>query len=207
MDQRVSHFRPWLDSLRALGMHARLLSLSLSPARFSIAQLRGHVRQSLRGINPLTALRSVRDDEMSRTDFAIGFALGVFIANLPLYGLQTLLGLFTARRLHLNSFSVVAGTQLSTPPIGPALIAAAIFVGHVILHGSMPTWTTLQSQLHGHVAGLVGSVVLDWVVGSVCVGTVLAIGAFVLLRFLLNAAFGNRRMRSHRWAPVAGGAE
>ena len=235
LEQRVSHFKPWWDSLLALAMHARLLMRSLSPWRFDEAaagderwsigrirrSIRRAVRQSIYGINPLSAWRTLRQDAVGRTDFAIGFAIGVFIANLPLYGFQTIAALFTARRLHLSPLSVVAGTQLSIPPISPLLIASGIVVGHVLLHGSVPTWASLQMQLHGHVAGLLGSMLLDWMVGGIVVGLVLAVLSFITLRLLLNAAFGRpRSMRIDAWnhvgsrvgssvsrQPVAGSAE
>ena len=215
-DQRVSHFKPWVDSTLAMAMHARLLMRSLSPwvshpsagkATLSIGVIRRRIRQSMRqsiqGINPFSAWRTVRHDAIGRTDFAIGFAIGVFIANLPLYGAQTLSGLFAARRLHLNSLSVIAGTQLSMPPIGPLLIAAAVVVGHLLLHGNVPAWSLLQTQLHGHIAGLLGSMLLDWLIGSVCVGGVLAIAAFISLRLVLNAAFGRRAMTVDHWPAVS----
>ena len=226
VDQRVSHFKPWWDSLLALAMHARLLMQSLSPWRFhptgggsrpTIGQIRRSIRQAVRqsvsGINPLSAWRSLRQDAVGRTDFAIGFAIGIFIANLPLYGFQTIAALFTARRLHLNPLSVVAGTQLSIPPIGPVLIASGIVVGHVLVHGTVPTWALLQLQLHGHLAGLLGSMLLDWIVGGVFVGLVLAVLSFITLRLLLNVAFGRqRRIHIESWSgvarqPVAGSAE
>src|SRR5438132_1578934 len=82
------------------------------------------------------AWRAVRDDPAQRSRFAAGLAVGVFIANLPLYGAQTLLSLYAARRLRLNPLTVVVGSHFSTPPIGPLLVAAAIALGHLLTHGT-----------------------------------------------------------------------
>ena len=71
-------------------------------------------------------------------EFAAALAVGVFVANLPVYPFQTALCLYLARRLHLNPLAVLAGSQISTPPVGLALIAAAIYTGHLLLHGSFP---------------------------------------------------------------------
>jgi uncharacterized protein (DUF2062 family) len=46
----------------------------------------------------MRAWRAIRDDPRERPRFAAGLAAGVFIANLPLYGIQTMLSLIVARR-------------------------------------------------------------------------------------------------------------
>jgi uncharacterized protein (DUF2062 family) len=166
--QRVSHFRPWIDSFRAVGMHARLTSLAL-----------------LDWISPARAWRQLRQEETGAQEMASGLAVGVFIANLPLYGVQTLLSLFAARKLRLHPLSVVAGSNLSTPPIGPVLIALAIGVGHFLLHGKwleMPRWESTWSGW----ANLFGRLMLEWSLGAVVVGAILAFATFVLSHALLR---------------------
>ena len=166
--QRVSHFRPWIDSFRAVGMHARLASVALFD-----------------WISPARAWRQLRREEAGAHEMATGLAVGVFIANLPLYGVQTLLSLYAARRLRLHPLSVVAGSHVSTPPMGPLLIALAIGVGHFLLHGKwleMPRWESTW----GGWARLFGSVMLEWSVGAVVVGVVMALGMFVLSHALLR---------------------
>jgi len=172
--QRVSHFRPWIDSYRAVGMHARLATRAL-----------------LDWVSPARAWRQLRNEETGANEMATGLAVGVFIANLPLYGVQTLLSLYAARRLRLHPLSVVAGSHLSTPPIGPVLIALAIGVGHWLLHGQwleMPRW---ESTWRGW-AHLFGRLMLEWSLGAVLVGAVTAAAAFVishaLLRYVAGAA-------------------
>jgi uncharacterized protein (DUF2062 family) len=86
---------------------------------------------------------------VARTEIAAGLAVGVFIANLPAYGLQSVLSLYSARRLHLHPLPVLLGSHLSTPPVGPLLIAAAIGLGHLILHGSLPAWADYDPRRAG----------------------------------------------------------
>jgi hypothetical protein len=69
----------------------------------------------------------------------------------------------------------------------------------------VPTWSVLQMQLHGHVVGLIGSMLIDWFVGSICVGALLAMIAFVSLRLVLHVAFGRRGVAVDDW-PVAAAA-
>jgi uncharacterized protein (DUF2062 family) len=186
---RVSHFRPWRDSLAAAGMHARLLLRSALP--WPVRRL-GECRQTgklwarlIRWISPARAWRGVRHDAAERPRFAGAFALGVFIANLPLYGFQTLISLYAARRLRLNPLAVVAGSHLSTPPLGPMLIAMAITVGHWMLHGSPPALRDYAPSIGGYIA-MLRSLALEWIVGSVVCGAALAGGAFLITNWLLG---------------------
>jgi glycosyltransferase involved in cell wall biosynthesis len=193
-DEHVSHFKPWRDSLRSLRMHARLLAGALNPiprpagvGPFAPVRRRVFWRRFMHWINPVAAWRAVRNDALSRTRFAAGFATGVFIGNLPLYGVQTLVCLFIARRLKLHPISVVAGSNIAFPPVAPFLIAGAITVGHLLLHGSWPLVAD-YTIAHFGIAGFLWPVLLDWIVGGIVLGAVLAAISFVGLDFILHAA-------------------
>jgi uncharacterized protein (DUF2062 family) len=178
--QRVSHFRPWVDTFRAVPMHARLMTRAL-----------------VRWISPARAWREVRHDENGPREFSAGLAVGVFIANLPLYGVQTLLSLYAARRLRLHPLSVVAGSHLSTPPIGPVLVALAIGVGHFLLHGewlAMPNW---ELSCRGWIE-LAGKLIVDWSIGSVVVGAALAAATFLVSHALLRYVAATPSISSNR---------
>ena len=166
--QRVSHFQPWRDSFRAVGMHFRLHALAL-----------------LDWISPARAWRQLRQEQTGAHEMASGLAVGVFIGNLPVYGVQTLLSLFAARKLKLHPLSVVAGSHIATPPIGPMLVALAIGVGHFVLHGKwveMPAW---ESTWRGWMQ-LFGRLMLEWSAGAVIVGAVLAAATFVISHALFR---------------------
>jgi hypothetical protein len=115
--ERVSHLRPLRDTLRAVGMHARLLARALLPwphpkwpaARAeapagdgAAAPKRSLHRRLIDWLNPRDAWRQARRDRVSREAFAAGLAVGAFIGNLPTYGVHAFLGLYAARRLHLH---------------------------------------------------------------------------------------------------------
>jgi uncharacterized protein (DUF2062 family) len=192
--EQVSHFKPWIDSLRSLRMHARLLTAALNPfphpagvGPFATIRRKILWRRFCSWVNPVSAWRAVRSDGASRTRFAAGFATGVFVANLPLYGVQTLLCLFIARRLNLHPLSVVAGSNIAFPPVGPLLIAAAITVGHLLLHGSLPVLAE-YNLLHTGVAAVLWPVLLEWLIGGIVLGAILAGLSFFGLDFVLRAA-------------------
>jgi uncharacterized protein (DUF2062 family) len=128
-------------------------------------------------------MRLLRDESIGQNSLATGLAIGVFIACTPFYGLQNLIGLYFARRLHLHPLPVLLGAQISNPPMSFGLIAAAVCCGHFVLHGRLPAlgdyhlhqtlgelsryeWT----QAYHAMQGTLGSFLLDWAIGSVIVG-------------------------------------
>jgi len=186
IERRVSHFQPWRDSFRGAAMHIRLLVRAITPIPFHRYRLADETRRPrmtgrdlLNWINPMRAWRELRGGELDRSEFAAALSAGVFVANLPLYPLQTAVALYVARRLHLNPLAVIAGSQISTPPIGFLLIVGGIYIGHLILHGTLPPlpdwhlhadfWHTMGRQL-----------LFDWILGSPILGFVLAVLAFML---------------------------
>jgi uncharacterized protein (DUF2062 family) len=197
-DKAVSHFRPWVDSLQGIGMHARLVLRALWPfarrrpqATDAAHGVAGETRwrRAAQWLNPLGAWRQLRADETGRTTAAAGLAVGAFIANLPAYGFQTILSLYFARRLHLHPVAVVAGSQLSTPPVGPFLVAGAVAVGHVLLHGRLPALGEYRATLaHGGVWPLVASFMLEWALGAVIVGLLCASITFSIATRLFRLA-------------------
>ncbi len=188
--ERVSHFKPILDSLRAIGLHMVLIATAINPFHrrdlpAGAAPAHSLLRQFLHWLNPINAWRQVRHTEGARERFSAGFAIGVFIANLPLYGVQTILGLYIARRFRLPPTALVAGVHINVPPMGPIMIAFGIAVGHLILHGAWPHWSTY----HGAGAKLnqiLLPMLIEWIIGSIVVGVVMAGIAFVTLDFGLR---------------------
>ncbi|MDX1563905.1 MAG: DUF2062 domain-containing protein, partial [Phycisphaeraceae bacterium] len=110
------------------------------------------------------------------------FSIGTLIANLPVYPFQTVLSLYVAKRLHMHPVSVLAGSMISTPPLGPALIALAVVIGHLILRGTLPDLSQMDFYHWRTYAG----VFAEWVVGSVLVGMACMFGSFVVIYFLLK---------------------
>lgn len=189
--ERVSHFRPVLDTLRAIGMHVRLVFRAIAPVphrRYRPGGRRPPRRFSLRGLmnwmNPLRAWREMKQGDLDHNEIAAALSVGVFIANLPVYPFQTVLALYLARRLHLNPLAVLAGSQASMPPITALLIAAAVCVGHLLLHHALPGWPDVHS-----IRAIWNSTgrpfLVDWLVGAPVVGVVLAAIVFGLARRLL----------------------
>jgi len=110
---------------------------------------------------------------------AAAIFLGIFIANVPIYGFQTLAILGLAALLRLNKPLAVGASFINNPILQPLLVLAALEVGHLILTGTFLrlSFTYSVSDLKAQLGA--------WVIGSVVVGVGLgALGAgivFVLL--------------------------
>ncbi len=184
LEQRVSHFRPWLDGWHGFWLHWRLLHRELLPIPhrrvWPAAPDSGHEpavswwRTFWGWMHPGRVWQDLKRDQIGRFSLAAGLGVGAFIANIPLYGLQTVLCIYVAKRLHLHPLAVVAGSFISTPPLGPVLIVCAVVVGHLILHGSLPDIESFHpdniSLFSMDAMGDLGRVLLEWVVGSFFVG-------------------------------------
>ena len=190
--QRVSHFRPVLDTLRAISMHVRLVFRAVAPVphrRYRPGGRKPPRRFSLRGLlnwmNPLRAWRELRQGDVDHTEIATALSLGVFVANLPAYPFQTVLALYLARRLHLNPLAVLAGSQASMPPITAVLIAAAVCVGHLVLHHALPAWPDYHTARLAW-RTLARPLLIDWLVGAPVVGALLAAIVFLIANRLFR---------------------
>lgn len=202
---RVTHFRPFVDSLRAALMHARLIGRAFWPwghAKWPVDQTRHRFtwRHVWNWISPRQAWKQLRRQEIGPTRVAVGVGIGVLIANLPIYPGQTLASLYTARRLRLNPLSVILGNQISTPPINFALIGVAIMVGHFIIHGSWPALSWLDVR-HIHLWRTAEAFILDWIIGGIVLGLLLGAAAFGIVRALL-ACLPPRPPASQKPEPV-----
>jgi glycosyltransferase involved in cell wall biosynthesis len=191
---RVSHFKPWRDSFHGFFMHARLVFRALAPVghkkwpgyKPKHEPPRKWLRDLLQWLNPMRAWRELRTegDGIDRSTAAVGFATGVLLGNLPIYGFQTAASLYIARRLHLHPIPVVAGSQISTPPFGFALGIAAIALGNLLLHGKWVVWQDFDFTRIGF--GRVLSQQLGaWWLGGFLIGLALGTAAFFSARYAI----------------------
>ena len=192
---RVSHFRPVVDSLRAVRMHAWLLLRSvhawpvpkLAPTKVATGTI---AERTMRWMNPLAMWRDIR---AGRGDgrFPASVSVGMFIAVLPIYGIKTVVCLLIAKRFRLQPLVVLAVSSLNTPPTGPLLAAMSIVTGYLILHHTTPALWQFNPVRDGW-ANTFGAVAGAWVIGSLIVGTILAAITYALARSSVKWAVGRQ---------------
>jgi len=148
------------------------------------------LRRFFHWLSPFRAWRELRVGQTARRDFAAGLAIGAFIACLPIYGLQTVLSLYAARRLALHPLSVVTGSQLSAPPLGPVLSFVSMVLGHALITGKLPDLTHWRTvQLPQMSFSVFNSFLLSWVVGGVVLGAVLGVITYAIAIVTLRLMF------------------
>jgi uncharacterized protein (DUF2062 family) len=144
----------------------------------------------LHWFSPWRAWRELKVGEAARKNFAAGLAIGVFIACLPIYGLQTVLCLYAARKFSLHPLSVVAGSQLSAPPIGPVIGVVSIVLGHAMITGQIPDFTHWNiHQMPAMSVRVVNSFVVSWIIGGIVLGAVLAGVVYLIFSVMLKLMF------------------
>ena len=180
--ERVTHLNPVYDGLLGALIHIRLLGRALVPVGFPSVPdpiESGSERSSasaasrlLSWLSPRALWRQIRSDPAGRSTVAMGVGLGGFIGSLPFFGFHALLALYFAKRLRLHPLTVVAGTQISMPPLSPLVIAASIWTGFVLLHFKMPALADFSTL---SVSELFAEVIVEWLLGSILVGIVLGV--------------------------------
>ncbi len=170
---RVSHFHKLHDNLRLTLLNTHLTLRAIVPWPHP-QMTAGAVPSQLTVWHPLRSIGALLTEHATPRQIAFAAALGVFLGAMPLIGCHTLAILIAAGFLRLNRVAAVAASQLCMPPLVPAL---CIEVGHFLCYGRFLTLSGIDS-LHsasfldlGYM-GLRG--LLDWAVGALPVGAVLA---------------------------------
>jgi uncharacterized protein (DUF2062 family) len=182
---RVSHWRPWLDSVREFFVQCRLFAIGLVPrpvARLTGKDEKTGIGSRVRGwVSPLRLWRELRRGDAGPARTAAGVAVGVFIGASPLFGLHTVLSVYAAWRLRLHPIAVVLGSQVGMPPLAIPLAAISIQIGHLVLgrrdalrlpNESTDLWVWFTQ------------IGLDWALGSVILGAALSVVAYGVVLFL-----------------------
>ncbi len=137
--ERVSHFRPVMDTLRGVRVNVFLVMRRLLPVPFRRLTGESEVGAKFgkwwKGATWRDAIRTIARTGSTNGELATAFAVGIFVGLTPLYFLQTLIAIYFARRLHLNVLAAVVGSQISIPPLVPVWMMLSYGVGNMVLHG------------------------------------------------------------------------
>lgn len=117
---------------------------------------------------------------------AAAIAVGLFVGCLPFYGFHLLLCWLAGTMLRLNRIKVYLAANISNPFVAPWLLFVELQTGAWLRHGTFQPITLRAIRATG-----LGGVGIDLLLGSVVVGTVLAIVAGTVTYALLRGSADN----------------
>ena len=117
-------------------------------------------------------------------EIALGIAMGVFIAVLPVYGLHTVLVIITALLVRRsNKLAILLGTNISLPPTVPFITWVGYEIGRLIFWGKYPPllWVDFKKLDLAKLTKLYPPLFL----GSVVLGFICAVVFYFLVYFIV----------------------
>lgn len=185
-EERVSHFRPWLDNLRISLIHAHLVGLRLLP--WNAKRIAKAKPEKGPGwgvlLHPAAFLKQLLRENATPGGLAAAAAVGTFLAVLPLPGVHTLAILYVTVRLNLNKIMALAIQNLFMPPLTPFL---CIELGYYLRHGHWWMELTFDSVVREMPYRL-----WEWLLGSLVLAPVFAAAAFVAVFAAARLLAGRR---------------
>jgi glycosyltransferase involved in cell wall biosynthesis len=177
-EERISHFRPFIDFTRISILNTFLVFISFIYIK---------PRDLLRRLFLKKKWKEVLVDELfdpSQSDmkkaFSVGF--GIFMGILPVWGFQLLVAIFIAVLFRLNKGLVILFANISIPPMIPIIIYTSYQFGAFWMPGSAQTISltkslSLSAIRYNFKQYLAGSISL-----AVIAGLVAGLISFVLLK-------------------------
>ncbi len=174
-DERISHFRGFMDNWRLTMLNTHLTFRSVVPwPHRKICERENNTGRikALSLIHPLRSIRQLLKENSSPERLAVAAGVGIILGTLPLVFCHTIAILFVCGFFNLNKVAAVSSSQLCMPPIVPAL---CIELGYYLRHGSWLTEFTLQTLGYQALDRI-----YEWLLGALLLAPLLAVGVGVL---------------------------
>jgi len=195
-EERVSHFRPLHDFSRISILNTVLVLITLLwiwprdlYRYFTINKLSTVVKDQI----------VVHNESPNKVASAVGF--GLFMGILPVWGFQMLLAAFFAHLMKINKVLVLVASNISLPPMIPFIIYFSYRTGGLFFNnGNNLLRKKVLDELYHHVVdgefyhalGQLGLGFWQYVIGSIVLGTGLAIIGWITT-WVLTTSFIRRR--------------
>lgn len=168
-DERISHFRGFMDNWRLtlLNTHLTLRSIVPWPHRKIFERSEQSRVKALSVIHPLRSIRQLLRENSSPQKLALAAAVGVVFGTLPLLFCHTIAILFVCGFFRLNKVAAISSSQLCMPPLVPAL---CIELGYFMRTGGWLTEFSLQTLGYQALQRL-----YEWFLGSLVLAPLLAL--------------------------------
>jgi len=129
-------------------------------------------------------------------EIALGTAIGVFIAILPVYGLHTVLVVVAAILVRrANKIAILAGTNISLPPTLPFITWAGYEIGRFILTNNYPPLTLLDFKKLTFQK--VASLYLPLFLGSIILGLICAVIVYFITFRVVKRLQSRKKTKKH----------
>lgn len=174
-NERISHFRAFMDNLRISLLNARLTVRALTPLSFNRKAL--DVEGKLGLSHPLRTF-SILSKGSSPHELAKSASWSLLISSIPIIGFNTLLLLGAISRMKLNRLCALVMVPLTWFPVIPAL---CVLAGHRIINGRWLTEFNMRTLGNEAPQRL-----LEWFAGSMVVAPFVAITAYGAVYFLAS---------------------
>ncbi len=182
-DERISHFRGFVDNWRLTLLNTHLTSRSVLPwPHRKIIESQTTNSGTLKALSifrPLASIRQLLRENRSPQRLAVAAGVGILLGTWPLIFFHTIAILFVCGFFRLNKVAAVSSSQLCMPPIVPAL---CIELGHYFRHGRWLTELSLETLGYQAFERF-----YEWFLGSLLLAPLLALLVGVLTYLLAES--------------------
>jgi glycosyltransferase involved in cell wall biosynthesis len=167
-EERVSHFRPFIDFTRISILNTFLVIISFLYIKPRDLLRRLFLKQKWKEV----FVDELFDPAQTNARKSVSVAFGIFMGILPVWGFQLVLAIFIAVLFRLNKGLVIVFANISIPPMIPVIIYASYWFGAFWMPGSANTISltktlSLSAIRYNFKQYLVGSINLAIVTGLV----------------------------------------
>jgi uncharacterized protein (DUF2062 family) len=127
-DERITHFRPFIDFLRISLLNSLLVILALVYHR-PRQIINKYRKKSLKQIISEDIIKS----DMPKHMTALSIAFGIFMGIFPVWGYQLAIGFFLAHLFKLNKAIFFITANISLPPMIPVILYLSYVTGSFVL--------------------------------------------------------------------------
>ena len=177
-NERVSHFRPFIDFTRISILNTVLVTIALfyiKPRDFILSFKKKSLKQFI--------LENILHNDDSNLKKSLSIVLGVFVGISPFWGFHTVIVLLLAVVFRLNKIISFTFSNISFPPLIPFVIYGSLKMGSYFIQTGKPLLLN-SSMTFSDIQNNIG----QYLIGSFILAIVMSI-IFGLLGFILLTIF------------------
>jgi glycosyltransferase involved in cell wall biosynthesis len=178
-EERVSHFRPFIDFTRVSILNIWLVLISLliwRPFKFIMALNKKNIKDFF--------YKHVLAPGESNSRKTISVMVGVFLGIFPIWGWQIAAAIFVSVFFKLNRMITIVSSNISIPPMIPLVVWGSYKIGGLFIRQD-----TINLKYHSDITlGYISLNLLQYLVGAVILAVITAL-VFGLVTYILLSIF------------------